>query len=154
MADGNEHGGGRVSTPEYAKIAPGDYIDDVNKTMLQHNDKTRVEGYDKISYATVDSNRGKTQRLIQVNKKTYTDPKKDPYCSNSIRTSRYTGLTWAPKSLILQFRRAANIYFLIITILTCMPFSPKNPISMIGTFVAVLIFTMLKEAYEDYFRHK
>ena len=24
---------------------------------------------------------------------------------------------------------------------------------MIGTFAAVLIFTMLKEAYEDYFRH-
>jgi hypothetical protein len=34
-----------------------------------------------------------------------------------------------------------------------MPFSPKNPASMIGTFAAVLIFTMLKEAYEDYFRH-
>ena len=29
-----------------------------------------------------------------------------------------------------------------------MSFSPKNPISMIGTFAAVLIFTMLKEAYE------
>lgn len=25
---------------------------------------------------------------------------------------------------------------------------------MIGTFGAVLVFTMFKEAYEDYFRHK
>jgi phospholipid-transporting ATPase len=30
-----------------------------------------------------------------------------------------------------------------------MPFSPKKPASMIGTFAAVLFFTMLKEAYED-----
>jgi phospholipid-transporting ATPase len=35
-----------------------------------------------------------------------------------------------------------------------MPFSTKNPISMIGTFAAVLIFTMFKEAFEDYFRYK
>ena len=35
-----------------------------------------------------------------------------------------------------------------------MPFSPKRPASMIGTFSMVLIFTMLKEAYEDYQRYK
>lgn len=33
-----------------------------------------------------------------------------------------------------------------------MPFSPKKPASMIGTFAMVLFFTMLKEAYEDYQR--
>ena len=77
-----------------------------------------------------------------------------PYLSNKIRTSKYTVATWAPKSLLWQFRRAANIYFLIISILTAFPFSPKNPISMIATFAFVLIFTMFKELYEDYFRHK
>ena len=35
-----------------------------------------------------------------------------------------------------------------------MPFSPKRPASMFGTFSLVLIFTMLKEAYEDYQRYK
>jgi magnesium-transporting ATPase (P-type) len=35
-----------------------------------------------------------------------------------------------------------------------MSFSPKNPVSMIGTFAGVLIFTMLKELYEDLGRHK
>ena len=34
-----------------------------------------------------------------------------------------------------------------------MNFSPKSPLSMIGTFGSVLVFTMLKEGYEDYFRH-
>lgn len=35
-----------------------------------------------------------------------------------------------------------------------MPFSPKNPYSMAGTFAVVLVATMLKEAFEDWFRHK
>lgn len=35
-----------------------------------------------------------------------------------------------------------------------MPFSPKTPASMIGTFAMVLFFTMLKEAYEDFQRYK
>jgi len=48
----------------------------------------------------------------------------------------------------MQFTRAANIYFLIVCVLTTLSFSPKNPISMIGTFAAILLFTMLKEAYE------
>ena len=53
----------------------------------------------------------------------------------------------------MQFRRAANVYFLVISILTFFEFSPKSVTSMVGTFSAVLIFTMLKEGYEDYFRH-
>ena len=74
--------------------------------------------------------------------------------SNKVRTTKYTWLTWAPLSLIFQFKRAANIYFLLITVLTCMPFSPKDPKSMIFTFGFVLFLTMLKEAYEDYGRQK
>lgn len=35
-----------------------------------------------------------------------------------------------------------------------MPFSPKKPASMIGTFALVLFFTMMKEAYEDFQRLK
>ena len=62
--------------------------------------------------------------------------------------------SWAPLSLLFQFKRAANIYFLVISILTAQSFSPKTPGSMIGTFTAVLFFTMLKEAYEDYQRYK
>jgi phospholipid-transporting ATPase len=72
--------------------------------------------------------------------------------SNIIRTTKYTWYSWAPVSLIMQFKRAANVYFLYITILTSMPFSPKAPVSMIGTFALVLFFTMCKELYEDIIR--
>jgi hypothetical protein len=74
--------------------------------------------------------------------------------TNKVRTTKYTWVTWAPLSLLMQFKRAANIYFLIISILTLMPFSPKTPESMIGTFTFVLFVTMLKEALENYFRYK
>jgi len=67
-------------------------------------------------------------------------------------TVRYTWYSWPFLSLLYQFKRAANIYFLVISILTCMPFSPKNPASMIGTFAGILVFTMFKELYEDVHR--
>lgn len=68
--------------------------------------------------------------------------------SNSVRTTKYTFLSWAPLSLLYQFKRAANVYFLAISILTCFQFSPKSPASMIGTFLIVIVFTMFKELYE------
>lgn len=73
---------------------------------------------------------------------------------NSVSTTKYNVFSWFPKSLLMQFKRIANIYFLIISILTLMPFSPKNPYSQTATFILVLIFTMIKEAYEDVKRYK
>lgn len=76
------------------------------------------------------------------------------YPNNKIQTTKYNVITWAPKSLIMQFKRAANIYFLIVTVLTFLSFSPIDPTSMIATFVFVLACTMVKEALEDYGRYK
>lgn len=73
---------------------------------------------------------------------------------NTITTTKYNILTWFPKSLLIQFLRIANIYFLIISILTMMPFSPKNPYTQVATFTIVLIFTMIKEAWEDFKRYR
>jgi phospholipid-translocating P-type ATPase (flippase) len=80
--------------------------------------------------------------------------KNKEFPDNKIITTKYNPFTFFPKSLLLQFRRAANIYFLIVSILTCMSFSPKQPSSMIGTFAFVLLATMVKEAIEDYGRYK
>lgn len=85
---------------------------------------------------------------VEFGKEWHDRPKDQKKKSNHVRTTKYTLLSWAPLSLLFQFKRAANIYFLIISVLTCLEFSPKSPGSMIGTFAAVLVFTMLKEAYE------
>lgn len=76
------------------------------------------------------------------------------FCSNKVVTARYTWLTWGPKSLLMQFTRINNVYFLIMSILSIFPFSPKNPYTLGATFAAVLIFTMFKEGYEDIARHR
>lgn len=49
--------------------------------------------------------------------------KRPVYPKNIVTTSRYTILTFLPKSLLEQFRRLANIYFLVI-----------GTISIIGTY--------------------
>jgi len=76
------------------------------------------------------------------------------FLHNGVRTTKYTLLTFLPKNLWEQFQRAANVYFLIISFLTSLPTSAKNPIALIGTFIAVLTFTAIKEAYEDFQRYK
>jgi magnesium-transporting ATPase (P-type) len=74
--------------------------------------------------------------------------------TNKIKTTRYTWYSWFPKSLIWQFRRVDNYYFLLITFLTFMPFSSKSSIKQLVTFLCVLFITMIKEGAEDLIRYK
>ena len=75
--------------------------------------------------------------------------------SNYISTSKYTLITFLPKSLLLQFKRYANIYFLIIAILQSISIiSPLNPFTAVAPFVFVVGLSMLREMYEDIQRHK
>lgn len=76
------------------------------------------------------------------------------YKNNEILTTKYNIFCWLPKSLIVQFLRVANIFFLFICILTLLPVSNKRPGNTIGTFAAVLILSMIKEAYEDIIRYR
>ena len=74
--------------------------------------------------------------------------------NNTTSTTKYNFFTLVPKSLFYQMCKVSNIYFLIVSILSCLSFSPKEPASMIATFAFVLIFTMIKEGIVDYKRYK
>lgn len=75
--------------------------------------------------------------------------------SNYISTTKYTLITFLPKSLLFQFKRYANIYFLIIAILQSISIiSPLNPFTALAPFVFVIGLSILREAYEDYQRYK
>ncbi|KAL4093422.1 hypothetical protein PRIC1_010856 [Phytophthora ramorum] len=79
----------------------------------------------------------------------------DPYWTNTVRSSKYTALNFLPKSLFEQFRRVANFYFLIISLLQlCTDLSPTNEYSTIGPLMLVLTATMIKEGLEDRGRHQ
>lgn len=73
---------------------------------------------------------------------------------NRVSTTRFTVLTWLPKSLFLQFQRVANIYFLFIAVIVCMPFSTKRWQSKVFPYLLVLAWTALKDLYEDMQRRK
>jgi len=75
--------------------------------------------------------------------------------SNFIRTSKYTWLTFFPSACLLQFRRYANIYFLLTAILQSITvISPLDPITGWAPLIFVIGLSMLREGLEDYFRHK
>lgn len=77
------------------------------------------------------------------------------YESNYISTTKYTLYNFLPLSLLGQFKRYANIYFLVMAILQCIPaISPLNPISSIAPLVFVISLSMIREGFEDYGRHK
>ncbi len=55
-----------------------------------------------------------------------------------------------PKNLVEQFRRVANIYFLVIAVVTLTPVSPVRPGAFLVALTIVLGATAIKEAIEDW----
>lgn len=74
------------------------------------------------------------------------------YGGNYVRTTKYTLATFLPKSLFEQFRRVANIYFLICAILSFTSLSPYSAVSNVVPLVVVMGVTMGKEVLEDWRR--
>ncbi|KAI7985561.1 putative phospholipid-transporting ATPase 9 [Camellia lanceoleosa] len=72
--------------------------------------------------------------------------------TNYVRTTKFTFATFVPKALFEQFRRVANVYFLICAILSFTPFSPYSAVSTVLPFVLVVGVTMGKELLEDWRR--
>jgi len=81
------------------------------------------------------------------------------YCDNSVSTCKYTMLSFIPKSLFEQFRRLANVYFLVIIVLlmigtyTTFFQAPLTPYTTLFPLIVVLAVTMGKEGFEDVKRH-
>ncbi|XP_042008673.1 phospholipid-transporting ATPase 3-like isoform X2 [Salvia splendens] len=72
--------------------------------------------------------------------------------ANSVSTTKYDIFTFLPKGLFEQFRRVANLYFLMISILSCTPVSPVSPITNVIPLTLVLLVSLIKEAWEDWKR--
>ncbi|WVZ00615.1 hypothetical protein V8G54_026684 [Vigna mungo] len=97
--------------------------------------------------------RDEDARLVYIN-----DPLKTNetflFAGNSIRTSKYSLLSFIPRNLFEQFHRIAYVYFLIIAILNQLP-----QLAVFGRAVSilplsfVLFVTAVKDAYEDWRRH-
>ncbi|CAM9603064.1 unnamed protein product, partial [Ectocarpus sp. 12 AP-2014] len=79
---------------------------------------------------------------------------------NSVVTSKYNVITFVPRSLFEQFRRIANVYFLVISVLMMLGWytdlfeSPLAPFSTLIPLILVLSVTMVKDGAEDLKRHR
>ena len=78
------------------------------------------------------------------------------YKDNSVRTGKYSWWNFVPLNLLEQFKKAPNIYFLIIAFLqTITLISISNgKAAMAPSLVQVVLVSMLKDAYEEYKKHK
>ncbi|KAM0944271.1 putative P-type phospholipid transporter [Dioscorea sansibarensis] len=76
------------------------------------------------------------------------------YPSNYVSTTKYTLATFIPKALFEQFRRVANIYFLVTCCLSFTPLAPYTAFSAILPLIIVIGVTMAKEAIEDFRRYR
>ncbi|KAL6140715.1 hypothetical protein ACLB2K_059011 [Fragaria x ananassa] len=91
-------------------------------------------------------------RTVHCNQPLLHQKKPFKYRSNYISTTKYNPITFFPKALFEQFRRVANIYFLLAAGLSLTPVSPFGPWSMIAPLAFVVGLSMVKEAVEDWNR--
>ncbi|XP_059644939.1 probable phospholipid-transporting ATPase 4 [Cornus florida] len=91
-------------------------------------------------------------RFVNCNQPHLHEKKPHKYCSNYISTTKYNFFTFLPKAIFEQFRRVANLYFLLAAILSLTPVAPFSAISMIAPLSFVVGLSMAKEALEDWRR--
>ncbi|KAK1123006.1 hypothetical protein K0M31_008642 [Melipona bicolor] len=81
------------------------------------------------------------------------DPEQTIFPNNRIISKKYTLWNFVPKNLFEQFRRIANFYFLIMTIISVMITSPISPLTSVLPLSFVILVTACKQGYEDYNRY-
>ncbi|KAL7392859.1 hypothetical protein ABVT39_002674 [Epinephelus coioides] len=98
-------------------------------------------------------NRTEEERRVRANDREYNE--KFQYASNCIMTSKYNIVTFLPVNLFEQFQEVANTYFLFLLILQLIPqISSLSWFTTIVPLALVLSITAVKDATDDYFRHK
>uniref|UniRef100_A0A669B0S2 Phospholipid-transporting ATPase n=1 Tax=Oreochromis niloticus TaxID=8128 RepID=A0A669B0S2_ORENI len=87
-------------------------------------------------------------RLIYLNQPQFTK-----FCSNRVSTAKYNVLTFLPRFLYSQFRRAANAFFLFIALLQQIPdVSPTGRWTTLVPLLFILVVAAVKEIIEDLVR--
>lgn len=122
----------------------------VRKTVAEM--RSRVEGYEKTEEASEKTSLADQEemRTIFLNQ-----PQLIKFCSNHVSTAKYNVLTFLPRFLYSQFRRAANAFFLFIALLQQIPdVSPTGRYTTLVPLLFILVVAAVKEIIEDLKRHK
>ncbi|XP_069747548.1 phospholipid-transporting ATPase IB-like isoform X4 [Narcine bancroftii] len=110
-------------------------------------------GYEKADdemSGTASTELDQAVRIININL-----PQITKFCDNHISTAKYSVITFLPRFLYEQFRRAANAFFLFIALLQQIPdVSPTGRYTTLMPLIFILAVAAIKEIIEDYKRHK
>ncbi|XP_031706428.1 phospholipid-transporting ATPase IB isoform X2 [Anarrhichthys ocellatus] len=91
-----------------------------------------------------------TARTVLLNR-----PQITKFCDNHVSTTKYGILTFLPRFLYEQIRRAANAFFLFIALMQQIPdVSPTGRYTTLVPLIFILTVAGIKEIIEDYKRHK
>uniref|UniRef100_A0A8C1SSU0 Phospholipid-transporting ATPase n=1 Tax=Cyprinus carpio TaxID=7962 RepID=A0A8C1SSU0_CYPCA len=91
-----------------------------------------------------------TARIVLLNRAQTTK-----FCDNHVSTAKYGILTFLPRFLYEQIRRAANAFFLFIALMQQIPdVSPTGRYTTLVPLIFILTVAGIKEIIEDYKRHK
>ncbi|XP_056417758.1 phospholipid-transporting ATPase IB isoform X2 [Hyla sarda] len=106
---------------------------------------------DEMSGATSSADQVEaTTRIILFNQ-----PQTCKFRDNRVSTAKYSVLTFLPRFLYEQIRRAANAFFLFIALLQQIPdVSPTGRYTTLVPLIFILTVAGIKEIIEDYKRHK
>jgi phospholipid-translocating ATPase len=78
------------------------------------------------------------------------DTQNNPYCDNSIRTSKYTVYNFIPLFLFYFYSNYFNLYFLVVTIiLSIKEISTMSWTIGVIPYLAVILMSVIREAFED-----
>ncbi|XP_041931099.1 phospholipid-transporting ATPase IA isoform X5 [Alosa sapidissima] len=113
--------------------------------------RSRVEGYEKTEDGSEKTSLADQEdaRLIYISQPQFTK-----FCSNRVSTAKYNVLTFLPRFLYSQFRRAANSFFLFIALLQQIPdVSPTGRWTTLVPLLFILVVAAVKEIIEDLKRH-
>ncbi|XP_057205620.1 probable phospholipid-transporting ATPase IA isoform X3 [Triplophysa rosa] len=114
--------------------------------------RSRADGYEKTEDASEKTSLADQEdsRLIFLNQPQFTK-----FCCNRVSTAKYNLLTFLPRFLYSQFRRAANSFFLFIALLQQIPdVSPTGRWTTLVPLLFILVVAAVKEVIEDLKRHK
>ncbi|XVF60291.1 hypothetical protein PTKIN_Ptkin08bG0033600 [Pterospermum kingtungense] len=108
-------------------------------TSTDEHAQIGAKGYSRVVYC----NEPDSQEQIRLK-----------YRGNYVSTTKYTAANFIPKSLFEQFRRVANIYFLVVACVSFSPLAPYSAPSILLPLIFVIGATMAKEGVEDWNRRR
>mmetsp|Transcript_15935 Transcript_15935/g.26026 ORF Transcript_15935/g.26026 Transcript_15935/m.26026 type:complete len:1436 (+) Transcript_15935:194-4501(+) len=81
--------------------------------------------------------------------------------TNLTRTAKYSPITFLPIAVTLQFRRFANLFYLLITTLSIIGWFyptlflvPTTPVPLIFLVAGIVLFSLIFEGFDDFNRHR